>query len=188
MDAAAFNPASDVLNENSRVPDAGGAEFSAAYLRVLPKLRRIVAGMGFAASDADDILQEVFLEATRRPGEFRDEAGATRWLCRVTANRCLLEYRRRARFVRAASEVGSRRRSVGESQTHDREIESEELERVRQALRELDGALAAVLVLRYFCGFDSGEIGDMLQLPAATVRSRLRAARKRLADGLLKED
>jgi RNA polymerase sigma-70 factor (ECF subfamily) len=176
------------LNENSRAPDAGRAGSSAAYLRELPKLRRIAAGMGFTASDADDILQDVFLEASRRPGEFRDEAGARSWLCRVTTNRCLLEYRRRARFVRAASEIGSRRRTVGETQTHDRTHRSEEIERVRRALRELDGALAAVLVLRYFCGFDSREIGEMVELPAATVRSRLRAARKRLAEGLLKED
>ncbi len=188
MDAAAFNPARDALNENSRAPDAGRAGLSAAYLRELPKLRRIAAGMGFAASDADDILQDVFLEATRRPGEFPDEGGARRWLCRVTVNRCLLEYRQKARFVRAASEIRSRRRSVAETQAHDRAFRSEEIERVRRALRELDEELAAVLVLRYFCGFDSREIGEMLELPAATVRSRLRAARQRLADGMLKED
>jgi RNA polymerase sigma-70 factor (ECF subfamily) len=90
--------------------------------------------------------------------------------------------------VRAASEIRSRRRSVGEHEPHDREIAYEELERVRRTLRELDGELATVLVLRYFCDFDSREIGEMLQLPPATVRSRLRAARKRLADGMSKED
>ena len=176
------------MKENPRAPDAGRAGFSAAYLRELPQLRRIAAGMGFAASDADDILQDVFLEATRRPGEFPDKAGARRWLCRVTVNRCLLEHRHKARFARAASEIRSRRLSVAEPQAHDRAFRSEEVERVRRALRELDEELAAVLTLRYFCGFGSREIGEMLQLPAPTVRSRLRAVRQRLANGLLKED
>ncbi len=176
------------MNEDSRSPNAGRGAFSAAYVGVLPKLRRIAAGMGFAAPDADDILQDVYLEALRGPGEHRDEAASANWLCRVTVNRCLLEYRRRARFQRAAAEFRSRQGSEAETATSSGPIAAEEVERVRQALLEMDGEHAAVLTLRYFCDFDSREIGELLRTPAATVRSRLRTARLLLARKMTNKD
>jgi len=42
----------------------------------------------------------------------------------------------------------------------------------------------SVLVLRYFQGLDSKEIGRILDMPDSTVRSHLRVARKILADEL----
>ena len=176
------------MNEDSRSRDAGRAAFSASYVGVLPKLRRIAAGMGFAPPDADDILQDVYIEALRGPGEHQGDAATASWLCRVTVNRCLLEYRRRARFQRAAAEFGSRRSPDAAPATLSRPIVAEEVEHVRKALLELDGEHAAVLTLRYFCEFDSREIGEMLQAPAATVRSRLRAARLLLARELTNEE
>ena len=176
------------MNEDSRSLDAGRAAFSADYVGVLPKLRRIAAGMGFAPSDADDILQDVYIEALRGPGEHRCDAASANWLCRVTVNRCLLEYRRRARFQRAAAEFVSRRKPEAAAPTSSGPIVAEEVEHVRRALLEMDGEHAAVLTLRYFCEFDSREIGEMLQTPPATIRSRLRAARSLLARKLTNKD
>ena len=176
------------MNEDSRSLDAGRAAFSADYVGVLPKLRRIAAGMGFAPSDADDILQDVYIEALRGPGEHRCDAASANWLCRVTVNRCLLEYRRRARFQRAAAEFVSRRKPEAAAPTSSGPIVAEEVEHVRRALLEMDGEHAAVLTLRYFCEFDSREIGEMLQTPPATIRSRLRAARLLLARKLTNKD
>ena len=75
--------------------DGAAADLAAAFPDALPRLKRVVAGMGFGPADADDILQDVFLEASRRPGEYRGREQAQRWFLRVTVNRCLLEYRRR---------------------------------------------------------------------------------------------
>jgi DNA-directed RNA polymerase specialized sigma24 family protein len=49
----------------------------------------------------------------------------------------------------------------------------------------LDPALLEPLVLRYFAGLDSTEIGSALGLNASTVRSRLREARLALAGRLM---
>jgi len=140
--------------------------------------------MGFDASDADDILQDVFIEASQRPGQYRGPLEAERWLLRVTVNRCLLEYRRRQRFRRAAAEILRRRQASELDRTMAPAVaplRGEEIESVRQALRELDGSLAAVLVLRYFCECNATEIGEILEVAPATIRSRLRAARLMLA-------
>ena len=155
-------------------------------MRQLPQLRRIVGGMGFGPADADDILQDVFVEATRGAGEFRGEADVRRWLARVTVNRCLLEYRRRRRW-RGAREMLERRRAggnCGAGDTNEMALRAEEIELVRKALRQMDGVAAALLVLRYFCELDATEIGAILSIPAGTVRSRLHGARLRLAEAL----
>jgi RNA polymerase sigma-70 factor (ECF subfamily) len=57
----------------------------------------------------------------------------------------------------------------------------EEQALVHRALERLEPRLRSILVLRYFTGLDSGEIGRVLQLPDSTVRSHLRAAREKLA-------
>ena len=62
--------------------------------------------------------------------------------------------------------------------------ETEQQALVRKALTRMKPDLRSVLVLRYFAELDSKEIGKMLELPDATVRSRLRAARRELAEEL----
>jgi RNA polymerase sigma-70 factor (ECF subfamily) len=165
--------------------------FATAFIRQRPRLRRLVAGMGFDPADADDILQDVFVEASQRPGDYRGDPDAERWLMRVTVNRCLLEYRRRQRFRRAATEILRRRRraeEIGSPANVDGAVARiEEIESMRAALRELDADLGAALVLRHFCGLNATQIGEILQLPAATVRSRLRTARLMLAERLMKK-
>ena len=160
-----------------------------AFAATLPRLRRVVAGLGFAAADADDILQDAFLEMEQRPpADQQEPAAVERWLARVVINRCLLEYRRRQRFQRAAGEIlkaGRKRGMEWSAAVGDNAAFTEEITNVRDALREIDGSLAAVLVLRYFCEHNASEIGEILQLPPATVRSRLLTARRTLAERLM---
>ena len=61
---------------------------------------------------------------------------------------------------------------------------SEELEAVRRALIELDPSLLLMVVLRYFCDFDSKAIAEMVEMNASTVRARLHEARMILAGRL----
>ena len=56
---------------------------------------------------------------------------------------------------------------------------------MRNALEGLDGSLAMVLVLRYFCEFNSTQIGEILGVPASTVRASLSKTRTVLAETLI---
>ncbi|KPL21508.1 MAG: hypothetical protein AMJ75_09860 [Phycisphaerae bacterium SM1_79] len=153
----------------------------------LGRLKRIIAGMGLSASDGEDVLQDVSIRALKQSGRCQTKADAVRWLIKVTVNRCLMEHRRRRSFRRRACEI-LKRRSEAEaaSKTADaKAIAAEELDIVRESLRELDDSLLAPMVLRYFCDLDSQAVGEALGLNASTVRSRLREARMILARRLL---
>ena len=47
---------------------------------------------------------------------------------------------------------------------------------LRQALEQLPEQLQLIVVLRYFADMDATEIGLVLQMPSATIRTRLRRA------------
>jgi RNA polymerase sigma-70 factor (ECF subfamily) len=153
----------------------------------LARLKRIIAGMGLSASDGEDVLQDVAVRALHQSGLFESREDCVRWLIKVTVNQCLMEHRRRASFKREAREILERRPN-GESPsnaTDEKAIAAEELELVRESLRQLDESLLAPMVLQYFCDLDSTEVGWILGLNPSTVRGRLREARMILAKRLL---
>ena len=159
---------------------------------VSPELSRLVRAMGIAPGHAEDMLQDVYLTAWRKQPAGLSRVDLRRWLMKVTANRCCLEHRRHARWRNAVSAVG---RLLGRK-NHDRHhrngeapgaaCDLEQRALVRRSLDRLEPPLRLVLVLRYFAELDSKEIGRTLDLPDSTVRSRLRAARRRLASELKK--
>jgi len=175
--AEADQPASKRSSESS---------FVDVFLAELGRLKRIVAGMGLSASDAEDVLQDVSVQALKWAGKFQSRGLSVRWLIKVTVNRCLTEHRRRRCFRRRASEILKRRSETKTDSTAEKVIVAEELEIVRESLQGLDETLLMPMVLRYFCDLNSREIGEILGLSPSTVRSRLREARMILAKQLVK--
>jgi len=150
-------------------------------------LSKIIAGMGLGGADAEDVLQDVSVKALANSAEYRDSQQAVGWLIKVTVNGCIGEQRRRNRFRRKAGEILKRRRQRQESAAgpDEKVIRTEELEIVRKTLKKLDDSLLTPVVLRYFCGLNSGQIGRVLDLGDSTVRSRLRQGRMILARQLI---
>ncbi|HUT45197.1 MAG TPA: sigma-70 family RNA polymerase sigma factor [Sedimentisphaerales bacterium] len=159
------------------------------FIRHIERLRRLVVAMGLSAEEGKDILQDVFVEALKGPLKYRSDREASQWLMRVTANRCLLEFRRRKRHSRAVSEVV---KQWAELKKHSsgpdmQAIRAEEVEAMMQCLREMDESLQVPLAMRYFCELNSTEIGEILELEPGTVRKRLYKGRIVLADTLLRK-
>ncbi len=164
------------------------ANFVDIFSAEMGRLKRIIAGMGLGASDAEDVLQDVVIQALRRPGKCQTKEDGIRWLIKVTVNRCLMEHRRRRSFCRRAPEILKRQSETkADLITADQNvIVTEEIEIMRETLQELDESLLTPMVLRYFCDLNSREVGRILALSPSTVRSRLREARMVLAKRLVK--
>jgi RNA polymerase sigma-70 factor (ECF subfamily) len=157
------------------------------FVTELGRLKRIVAGMGLSVQDGEDVLQDVSIKAMKQTAVFESREDSIRWLIKVTVNRCLMEHRGRRSFRRRACEILKRRQEIktASRRTDEKVIIAEELEIVRESLQELDDSLLGPMVLRYFCDLNSKEVGQILVLSPATVRSRLREARMILAERLL---
>lgn len=158
------------------------------FLEELGLLKRIVAGMGFGRRDAEDILQDVSVQILKQRLQKASRTSAVAWLKRVTVNRCISEYRRRKRFQRRVPTMFRHQQVMGASVADPEEeiMRQERIETLRQALETLDDELLLPLVLRFFCDQNASEIAETLHIKASSVRSRLRKARMRLADVLMK--
>jgi RNA polymerase sigma factor (sigma-70 family) len=165
------------------------SNFVEIFLAEFERLKRIVAGMGLSASDGEDVLQDVSIQAVKRTGKCLTKGDSIRWLIKVTVNRCLMEHRRRRSFRRLALEILNRRSETktGSTTAENKAIVAEELEIMRKTLQELDGSLLTPMVLRYFCDLNSSQVGEILSLSPSTVRSRLREARMILAKRLVEQ-
>jgi RNA polymerase sigma-70 factor (ECF subfamily) len=121
-------------------------------------------------ADAEDIVQDTWLEALRRPP--RDPAAAEGWLARVLRNFALrghrTEGRRRAREVRAA------RREPEEDATHAL-LEKLEMHRLLAAeVAALGEPYRTTVLLRFFEERSVAEIARIQGVPLDTVKTRLR--------------
>lgn len=159
------------------------------FIRHIERLRRLVVAMGLSADEGQDILQDVYVEAVKGPPKYRGDQEALHWLMRVTSNRCLLEFRRRKLYNRAASKVVKqwaelKKDSLGPDM---QAIHTEEVEAMILCLREMDESLQVPLAMRYFCDLNSTEIGAILDLEPGAVRKRLYKGRIILAEALLQK-
>jgi RNA polymerase sigma-70 factor, ECF subfamily len=131
--------------------------------------------------DAEDILQEVFVQLYSSMGNYDSARGAfTTWLYRVTVNRCLNSRRRRGFFTLPLEELPEsvlREPVLSESQHAD-------VDSVQRALGHLSMKLRVVIVLRYFWDLSNAEIAEILDLPLGTVKSRLNLALRALCKDL----
>ena len=145
--------------------------------------------MGLRAEEGEDILQDVYLEAIRRPPKHRSAEKAGRWLMRVTINRCFSEFRQKRRYQRATNEVLKQRTELKHAPLgpDKKVIRIEEIEAMRQCLSEMNESLQVPLVMKYFCDLNSNEIGEILELNPGTVRKRLCKGRIILAETLLRK-
>ena len=139
-----------------------------------PMLLRLACTRLDSTADAEDAVQEVFLQLLSAPVAFRDAGHEKAWLIRTTLHRAS-DIRRQAEKRNLPLEEAA--------QTAAPEPGTDLLQAV-QALPEKYGA---VIHLHYYEGYSIREIGKLLGLPAATVGTRLARGRDRLRE-LLKEE
>lgn len=132
-------------------------------------LRGLAARLVADPQGADDLVQETWIQALRKAPS---ESGPLRpWLAKVLRN--LQRNRWRAERRRADHEhlAGE----LYENSTPQELAQQAEGQRmIAEAVTKLDEPLRSVIVLHYFRGLTSEEIGRLRQMPSSTVRSQLK--------------
>ena len=168
---------------------AGDVEaFSALVLAHQRRLFRLCARLLDDAEEARDAVQEVFLRAFRKAGDFRPRGQVYTWLYRIAVNHCLNRLRRRrlAQFVRLAAPEGEE----GEAPAWDPPDEAPDpaaalaarrrWQAARAAVGRLPPGQRAVFVLVRFEGLSYREAALALGITEGAVESRLVRAMRRL--------
>jgi RNA polymerase sigma-70 factor, ECF subfamily len=148
--------------------------------RLYNSLSRVVG------ADADDIVQDAFVQAYTKLNTFRGSSAFYTWLYRIAFN-LAMSHARRERKTASLDEMKSGWGSepVDGQAAPDAGLEQREcVEIVQSALAALHTEYRTILVLREIDGCRYDEIAEILDLPVGTVRSRLFRARLALRDQL----
>ncbi|WP_180951165.1 sigma-70 family RNA polymerase sigma factor [Marasmitruncus massiliensis] len=132
-------------------------------------------------SDAEDIMQEVFLRVYQNMHSFRGESACFTWIYRITVNLCkdyLLRQGRRQTVPLVCDTCGE---SLPEQ---ERMFEAAEGGEVFSAVMELPLKYRTVIALYYFDEMPVKEIANALKVSECNVRARLSRGRKLLKEAL----
>ncbi len=125
---------------------------------------------------AEDVVQEAFMSLWRSGARYDRRRGSVRnWVLGVVHNRAIDAFRRGlVRDSRNVSDEGIADRLAAAERTDVEFARREEARNVRVALDELPSEQRQVIELAYFGGFTHVQIAEMLELPAGTVKGRMR--------------
>ncbi len=137
-------------------------------------LRRVAQSLVADENDAEDLVQESWLTARDRPPA--DGAVTPGWLATVMRNRWRLRLRRRGR-QRSREERVARSEVIEEAHLLER---LEVAERVLTEIKSLSPQYRDVVLYRYHWDLTPNEIAEQLDVPVATVHSRLLRAHDQL--------
>lgn len=160
---------------------AGDADaFEELYRQHARRLYGLVVRMIGSAGEADDLVQEVFLQAYRKLPGFRGDSTLGTWLYRLTMNHCLDHLRgRQAKMSRATESLENE--NAADLATPEPVVPSAisrmDLERAIEALPP--GSKAAFL-LHDVEGFEHREVAEILGISEGTSKSQVHKARLKL--------
>jgi len=140
--------------------------------------------------EAEDILQETFLQVYKSLDSFRGEAAFSTWLIKIATNNCLMRIRKKKKVdivsIDKPIEIdGSQlpREIVDWSKNPFSQVSNDEIRAVLdQAISGLPEDKRVILVLKDVEGFSNIEIAEMLGISVAAVKSRLHRARLYVRD------
>jgi RNA polymerase sigma-70 factor (ECF subfamily) len=154
--------------------------------RMLAVARRFLGN----EADAQDAVQDAFMNAFRAIDGFQADSRLSTWLHRIVVNASLMKVRTRSRrgeepidpFLPVFREGGIPQHPTAEwrSAGIDALAREESREVVRNAIDRLPASYRNVLVLRDIEGFDTAETSRLLDLTPSAVKIRLHRARQAL--------
>jgi RNA polymerase sigma-70 factor, ECF subfamily len=141
-------------------------------------------------SDAEEVLQDVFLHVWNRAGSYCAEKGrVTGWMVMLTRRRAIDRLRQQGSYRRATDryeteyvhENDGARTSEGAQEACLSDLRA----LLRQQLQRLPPAQRQVIEMTYFNGMSQREIAAAAKLPLGTVKTRIELGLRKLASMLV---
>jgi RNA polymerase sigma-70 factor, ECF subfamily len=143
-------------------------------------------------AEAQDALQDAYLQAYRSIGQYRGDARLSTWLTRIVVNEAIARARKQRRHAGVTSLYPDEEREAPGAACAGNETDSPERGAMRaearilieQSLDALPEVFRTVFILRALEEMSGEEVAACLGIPEATVRSRFFRARAMLRAAL----
>ncbi len=156
------------------------AAFELLYRTHAGRLYSVACRMLGNPTDAEDLLQEIFLAAHRKLDSFRGDSALGTWLYRLATNLCLDYLRSRA--AKAGQVTGTLDDEPGLADVASRGLAERTVARmdIERALVQLPEGCRAAFVLHDIQGLEHREVAEVLGIAEGTSKSQVHKARLRL--------
>jgi RNA polymerase sigma-70 factor (ECF subfamily) len=170
------------------------AAFEELVKRYDSKLLRIAQHVTHNREDAQDAVQEAFLKAFQKLGQFQENSKFSTWLIRITINQSLMKLRKQHRRREMSIDQDFQTEEAmppleladWAPNPEQRYRASELKEILTKALQELHERLRVVFVLRDIEGLSLEQTAEALNLTVSAVKARSSRARLQLRERLSK--
>ncbi|HEY0078163.1 MAG TPA: sigma-70 family RNA polymerase sigma factor [Pyrinomonadaceae bacterium] len=134
--------------------------------------------------EAEDVLQEVFLQVWQQASNYKAERGRPfTWLVTLARSRAIDRLRLNESRERTANVVATSVDATDEAADAVEEtFRSEQSDIVRRALEAIPEDQRRTLLLAYFGGLTQTEIADELREPLGTIKTRMRSGMRKLRE------
>ena len=170
---------------------AAGVSSADLFASYHASIRRYILSMVHNRAEADDLTQDVFLQAHRRLGALRDPDAVVSWLYRIATHVCYDRFRKASRQpttepLQAGDWAGaSSRGDIADQLRLDRALEQADMSAcVRRYIEDLSTDYQQVIFLHDLEELPNPEIARMLGVSLDAVKIRLHRARRKLQDAL----
>ena len=131
--------------------------------------------------DAEDVLQNAFIDIFTKIETFRYESSVGAWIKRIVINHCINELkRRRLSFVDLSDSIVNR-----PDQEYAPVENSEEIQKIKSAIQQLPNGYRVVFSLYCIEGYDHREIAQILDISEGASKSQYSRAKKKLNEILI---
>jgi RNA polymerase sigma-70 factor (ECF subfamily) len=155
------------------------------FARHKVRIYRFIARLLGDSGPAEDLVSDVFLDVWRKAHQFEGRSQVSTWLLAIARHKALKQLGRRT--VDQLDPEAAQAIEDPADNPHTALEKKDQGVLLRQALMQLSPAHRETIDLIYYHERSMEEVAEILQIPEATVRTRMFYARKRLA-GLLKPD
>lgn len=160
------------------------ASYEALYQRYAKAMYNTSLRIVNNSGDAEDVLQEAFLDAFRSLNEFHYRSTFGAWLKRIVINKSINTLRKRKMDLIEIDETGAH--SLPEEDRPDEQELQYKVAEVKKTIQQLPDGYRAVLSLYLLEGYDHEEISGILGISHNTVRTQYIRAKHKLVN-LLKQ-
>jgi len=136
-------------------------------------------------AEAEDVLQEAFVDAFSKLKDFRQDTTFGLWLKQIVVNRSINLLRKR-RLELVDLEEGQLE-NIAEDEVEDEEEIQLQAARIKEAMKELPEGYRLVISLYLLEGYDHEEIGQILNISENTSRTQFLRAKRKLLEILQKK-
>ncbi len=135
-----------------------------------------------SAGTAEEVAQDTFYKVYTSIGQLKSLEAFEHWLYNIAVNLARNAARKKRLLILPLLEEHKEQISSSDYNSPEKELAGKETaEEIKKAISDLSLKLRLPVILKYYTGLTERQIADTLKCPVGTVKSRLHAARTRLA-------